>query len=327
MYSKIKYIICLFLFVVLFCSCGNTDTVDFNKIDFVLDWIPNTNHTGVYVADKLGYFEEEGIKVSIKQPPEDGATTIVASGKAQFGVDFQDSLASAFSLDEPMPITAVAAILQHNTSGIISLKSKEITRPSELENSTYSVWNGPIEIPMLKYIIEKDDGNFNKVNLMPNTVSDVINGLNSDVDAMWIYYNWDGIATEVKGLDTNFFYFKDIDPVLDYYTPVIIANNDYIQSNPDITKRFLRAVSKGYEYCINNPNEAAEILLKEVPELDRDITIKSQEWVSKQYKAEESEWGHIDSERWNSFYRWVYDNSLISNNIADNFGFTNYYLP
>ena len=324
---RMKCMLCIFLIAVLFCSCNSRDSKTFDEIDFTLDWTPNTNHTGVYVADKLGYFEEEGIKVSIKQPSEDGATTIVASGKVQFGVDFQDSLASAFSLDEPMPVTAVAAILQHNTSGIISLKSKEITRPSGLENMRYSIWNGPIEIPMLKYVVEKDGGKFSNVKLIPYTVSDVVNGLNSNIDAIWIYYNWDGIATEVKGLETNFFYFKDIDPVLDYYTPVIIANNDYLENNPDVTKRFLRAVSKGYEYCIDNPYEAAEILIREVPELDRDITIKSQEWVSKQYKAESSRWGYIDSDRWNDFYRWVCDNSLVSNEIGDNFGFTNYYLP
>ena len=206
-------------------------------------------------------------------------------------------------------------------------KNKNVTRPSELENKRYSLWNGPIESPILKYVVEKDNGDFNKVKLVPNTVFDVVSGLNSDIDAMWIYYNWDGIAAEVKGIETNFFYFKDVDPVLDYYTPVIIANSDYIRENSDIAKGFLRAVSKGYEYCIDNPREAAEILLQEVPELDRDITIKSQEWVSKQYKFDSPKWGYIDSERWNRFYKWLYYNSLITSEISDDFGFTNSYLP
>ena len=327
MYAKIKYMLCIFLTVLLFCSCRTTNSNSLNNVDFILDWIPNTNHTGIYVADKMGYFEEEGIKISIKQPPEDGTAAIVASGKAQFGIDFQDSLALAFSQDEPMPITAVAAVLQHNTSGIISLKNKNITRPSELENKRYSLWNGPIESPILKYVVEKDNGDFNKVKLVPNTVFDVVSGLSSDIDVMWIYYNWDGIAAEVKGIETNFFYFKDVDPVLDYYTPVIIANSDYIRENSDIAKGFLRAVSKGYEYCIDNPCEAAEILLQEVPELDRDITIKSQKWVSKQYKFDSPKWGYIDSERWNRFYKWLYYNSLITSEIGDDFGFTNSYLP
>ena len=71
---------------------SSTDGQQLQTITFVLDWTPNTNHTGIYVADKLGYFKEAGIQIDIQQPPEDGATALVATGKAQFGVDFQDYL-------------------------------------------------------------------------------------------------------------------------------------------------------------------------------------------------------------------------------------------
>ena len=324
--SLIKYLICVPLAALMFSSCSNKNN-DSTQIDIVLDWTPNTNHTGLYVADKLGYFKEEGLNISIKQPPEDGATSIVASGKAQFGIDFQDSLSSAFALDQPIPVTTVAAILQHNTSGIISNKNNNITSPSDLENKKYSTWNGPIELSILKYIVENDGGDFNKINIVPNTITDVVMGLKSDIDAMWIYYNWDGIATELKGLETNFIEFKDIDPVFDYYTPVIIANNDFINNNPDITKKFLNAVSRGYKYSIDNPYQAAMILLKSVPELEANITIKSQEWVSKRYKDQNIPWGYIDNKRWNKFYNWLYEHSIIKNKIEDNFGFTNEYLP
>ena len=95
------------------------------NITLVLDWTPNTNHTGFYVALEKGYFEEEGLNVTIVQPPEDGATAMVASGQAQFGIDFQDYLVPVFEQGE-MPVVVVAALLQHNTSGIISLKEDGI---------------------------------------------------------------------------------------------------------------------------------------------------------------------------------------------------------
>ena len=95
-------------------------------VTIVLDWTPNTNHTGLYVAQKLGYFKKAGLNVKIIQPPEDGASVLVASGQAQFGIDFQDYMAAALTGDEALPITAIAAIIQHNTSGIISLKGKGI---------------------------------------------------------------------------------------------------------------------------------------------------------------------------------------------------------
>ena len=78
-----------------------------NTITFVLDWTPNTNHTGVYVADKLGYFEEAGLDVEIVQPPEDGTEAMVGSGQAQFGVSFQDIMASLLQGEEKAVLAGV----------------------------------------------------------------------------------------------------------------------------------------------------------------------------------------------------------------------------
>lgn len=308
------------------CGSGKGGEDKAEKITFVLDWTPNTNHTGVYVAQKLGYFDEAGIEVNIVQPPEDGATSLVASGNAQFGVDFQDSIAPAFGTEEPLPVTAVAAILQHNTSGIISLKGNGIDRPKGLEGKTYATWNAPIEKAMLQNVVEGDGGDFSKVNLRPSTVNDVIAGLQTDVDAVWIYYAWDGIATEVKGVETDYFSFRDLNPAFDYYTPILVANNSFLNEKPETAKKFLKAVQQGYEYAISHPEEAADILLKAAPELDRDITVASQKWIASQYKAEAEQWGRIDPNRWNAFYSWLNENELVERAIPENFGFTNDYL-
>lgn len=294
-------------------------------ITFVLDWTPNTNHTGIYVADKLGYFKDAGIKIDIQQPPEDGATALVATGKAQFGVDFQDYLAPAYLSD--LPVTAVAALIQHNTSGIISLKEKGMTSPKDLEGKTYATGDLPVEQATMKNVVESDGGEWGKVNLASVTVTDVISALQTNIDAVWIYYAWDGIATQVKGLDTNYFYFKDINPVFDYYTPVLVANNDYLEQNPETAKAFLAAVAKGYEYAIENPKEAAQILCEADSTLDQDIVLASQQWLADQYKAEVDQWGYIDASRWDAFYQWLWDNQLIEDEIPAGFGFTNDYLP
>ena len=328
MFKKIVAAILSLTLLVSFaaCSSGKSGEGKAEKITFVLDWTPNTNHTGVYVAQKLGYFEEAGIEVNIVQPPDDGATSLVASGNAQFGVDFQDSIAPAFGTEKPLPVTAVAAILQHNTSGIISLKGNGIDRPKGLEGKTYATWNAPIEKAMLQNVVEGDGGDFSKVNLRPSTVNDVIAGLQTDVDAVWIYYAWDGIATEVKGVETDYFSFRDLNPVFDYYTPILVANNSFLSEKPETAKKFLKAVQQGYEYAISHPEEAADILLEAAPELDRDITVASQKWIADQYKAEAEQWGIIDPSRWNAFYNWLNENGLVEQAIPENFGFTNDYL-
>ncbi len=320
------------------CACGNTaskrnsdtkaekSTNNLEKITMVLDWTPNTNHTGIYVAQEKGYFKEAGLEVSVIQPPDNGATDLVASGGAEFGIDFQDTLAAAFSSDSPLPVTAVAAILQHNTSGLISLKKKGIDSPGKLAGHSYATWDSPIEQAVLKNVVEKDGGDFSKVKLISTYVEDIVAALHADIDSVWIYYGWDGVKCDMEGLSTNFLPFADMNPTFDYYSPVIIGNNAYMKKNPDVTKAFLSAVKKGYEFAAENPSDAADILFKAAPELDEKLVKKSQEYLSKQYVADAAQWGEIDADRWNGFYQWLNENKLIDNALDENAGFTMDYL-
>lgn len=331
-----KKIICLILSLLLLfafaaCSKAEKEGDGLTEITVCLDWTPNTNHTGFFVADKLGYYEEAGIKVTIVQPPENGAELMTAAGQAQFGISFQDTLADLFSAENPPEITSVAAVLQHNTSGIISRKGEGVTSPKGLEGKRYSTWDWPIEQATVKYVMEKDGGDFSKLQLIPNVVTNEAEALrNNDTDAIWIYYAWAGVACEEAGLDFDYFAFTDIDKVFDYYTPVIVANNAFLKENPETAKAFLSATRKGYEYAVTNPEEAAQILV------DGDTTgslrdsldfvTASQKWISDKYIDDAESWGVFDADRWNTYYNWVYQEGLIEKAIPENFGFTNDYL-
>jgi ABC-type nitrate/sulfonate/bicarbonate transport system substrate-binding protein len=302
------------------------ETAEKEKVRIVLDWTPNTNHTGLYVAQQKGYFEAAGLEVEIMQPPEGSTTALVGAGGAEFGISFQDTIAPTFASDNPMPITAVAAIIQHNTSGIISLKSSGIDTPAKLAGHSYATWDSPIELAIIKKIVEDDGGNYDDIELIPNTVTDVVTALQTDIESVWVYYAWDGIATKVANLETNYLNFADYGTELDYYSPVIIANNDYLAKNPETAKKFLDAVKQGYEFAISNPEEAADILLAEVPELDESLVKESQKWLAGQYKADVEQWGYIDPTRWDAFYTWLSENGLVEKAIPTGTGFTNDYL-
>ena len=309
-------------------GCSNTKIKNgLEKITFVLDWTPNTNHTGLYVAQEKGYFEELGLDVEIVQPPEDGAVVLVASGKAQFGVSFQDSLAAALSGDNALPVTAVAGMIQHNTSGIISRKGEGMDSPKGMEGHSYATWNGAIELATLEEVIKTDGGNFEKVELIPSTVTDEVSALKTkSTDAIWIFYGWAGVKTELEELATDYFAFADINPVFDYYTPVIVGNNTFLEENPETAKAFMEAVSKGYTFAIENPEEAAEILCNAAPELDKELVIESQKYLADKYQADAPYWGYIDANRWNNFYQWVNDNQLTEDKVPLDSGFTNAFL-
>ena len=307
------------------CS-GDNQGEGLTEVTICLDWTPNTNHTGLYVAQKMGYYEEAGLEVEILPAPEGGSSALVAAGGADFGIDAQDTLAPAFVGEDALPVTAVAALIQHNTSGIISLASDNIQSPKDLEGKTYATWENPVEQAVIKSLMEADGGDFSKLNLVPSTVSDVITALNTNIDTVWIFYAWDGVATELKGYDTNFMDFAKLNTTFDYYTPIIIANNDFLAENPDTAKAFLAATAKGYEYAIENPDAAADILLEAAPELDPEIVKASQEWLADQYIADAEKWGYIDPARWDGFYTWLTENNLVDGELPAGTGYSNDYL-
>ena len=300
-------------------------------VTFCLDWTPNTNHTGIYAALSLGYYDEAGLDVKIVQPPENGALLMCAAGQAQFAVDAQDTMAASLDMDEPLGVTAVAAILQHNTSGILSRAGDGITSAKGLEGKIYSTWESPVELAMIRYCMEKEGGDFDKVKLIPNNLYDEPAALAAhQTDAVWVFYGWSGINADLEEVPCDYWSFRDQAEELDYYTPVILANNAFLAESPETAKAFLEASAKGYAYAAEHPQEAADLLIEgdTTGSLDdaRDLVYASQEWLSKEYIADADEWGVFDADRWNAFYGWLYANGLTTHDLTGT-GFTNEYLP
>ncbi len=332
----VNKILILFLICSLFVGCSNENIkkdetsneqqiVKNEKVTFLLDWTPNTNHTGIYVALEKGFYNEIGIDLEVLNPPEESTTALVAAGKANFGISFQDTMAMAMNENKDFPIMAVAAIIQHNTSGILSLKEKGIDSFKNLEGKTYATWDNALEQATIKQVMENEGGNFEKVNLYHSTVTDAVSAIQTNVDAVWVFEAWDAMNAKVNGLDYNFIKFKDVEPALDFYTPVIVSSEKYLQENEETAKKFLQATKKGYEYAIENPEESAEILHKYAPEYDVNMLIESQKYLANEYKAEVEKWGYIDANRWNNFYNWAYEKGIITKDLT-NKGFTNNYL-
>ncbi|WP_288918785.1 ABC transporter substrate-binding protein [uncultured Eubacterium sp.] len=326
------------LAVVFTAGCGKTSSAPAKKsgkgaakkVTFCLDWTPNTNHTGIYVAKKLGYYKDAGIDVKVVQPPEDGAATMCASGKAQFAVEAQDTMAAALDSDAPLGISAVAAIIQHNTSGIMSRKGDGIDRPKGLSGKTYSTWESPIELAMIRNVVNGDGGNYKSIKKIPNNITDEPAALKAkQTDAIWVFQGWGGINAKVENVPVDFWRFADINKVMDYYTPVIIANNDFLKKDPETAKAFLKATQKGYEYAIKHSDEAAKILIAgdDTGSLkgSEKLVTESQEWMAKQYAKDADYWGQIDPKRWNAFYKWLYQNKLSKTDLTGK-GYNTKYL-
>lgn len=308
------------LLIVLICSF-----VFAQQVIVVLDWYPNTNHTGLYVALDKGYFAEEGLSVSIIEPAKLSAEQMVAMNHAHFGVSFQEFV--TFARAEGLPIVSIAAIVQHNTSGFAWLKSSGISSPKDWEGKTYGAWGTEVEEAILKTIAKKFGIDWNKIRMQTVGQLDFVTGLRQRVfDFQWVFYGWEVIAAKLAGLEVEFLALKDIDEVFDYYTPVLITSERLIQQSPELVRKFLKAVSRGYLHAIKNPEESAKILLKHAPELDEKLVLESQRFLSSKYWEDSPRWGWQDERVWRRFYEWMRENKLVGELQIER-AFTNEFLP
>src|SRR3989339_17181 len=225
------------------------------KITVLLDWFPNTNHTGFYVAKEKGFFAEENLDVSILQPGEGENNQIVAAGKADFGISSQESVIPARVAG--IPLVSIATVIQHNTSAFASLDKSNIRSVKDFEKKRYGGWGSPIEETVIKAVMNEAGTDYQKVKNITIGETDFFKTIEKDSDFQWIFYGWDGIEARRRGIKLNTIMLKDLNPILDYYTPVIVTNESHIKNQKDLTARFMRAVARGYEFSIKNPSEAA----------------------------------------------------------------------
>lgn len=292
----------------------------------MLDYLPNTNHTGIYVALEKGYYKDAGIDIKIIEPGDDNTSAnLVASGQASYGVSYQEDVTYAKAAKEPLPIKAIAALIQHNTSGFVSLKDSQIESPKDFEGKVYAGWQSPSEEAVLKAVMTSVDKDPSKLKQVGSSGSGFVQ-LGKGVDVMWFFEAWDLMQATRAGLELNYMPLKDLDKRLDYYTPVIIANEDVLKNEPEQTKKFLEATQKGYEYAISNPEEAAEILHKYAPQYDLEFLKESQAYLADKYIDDAASWGIMKEDVWTNYTNFMLENQLIEKDVEASTQYTNEFL-
>lgn len=325
------------LLVSVLAACGNTGNTgssdngqaagengELRKVQLVLDYTPNTNHTGLYVARDKGYFAEQGLEVEIIAPVQGGADGAVASGNVEFGVSYQENVTLARIAG--VPVVSLAAVIQHNTSGFASPVEKGIDTPSKFEGMRYGGWASPIETATIDSLMRVDGADFNKLNIVNMGDSDFFTAVERDIDFAWIFYAWTGIEAELRGIDLNMIYMKDYNENLDYYTPVVVTGEKTLQEDPELVKSFMAAVAKGYQFAIENPAEAADVLIAAEPDLNAELVKKSQEWLSPRYQDDAAYWGEQKLSIWQGYADWMYSNGLLEGELDAEKAFTNEFL-
>ena len=167
-------------------------------VTLMLDWTPNTNHTGFYVAQALGYYDEANLDVTIQEPTDLLVEAVVTSGAAQFGVGYQEFF--TYALADGMPLVSVAAIIQHNTSGFVALAEDDpLARPADMGGLRYGGFGQPdLENAVLNTLLECDGAEPGTIEYIDVGYADPIPLMQRDrFDLAWMYYGWTGVDAEL----------------------------------------------------------------------------------------------------------------------------------
>ncbi|MEO2507625.1 ABC transporter substrate-binding protein [Clostridium paraputrificum] len=317
--------------IMMLSGCGSSKKSEgeegLEKVKVILDWTPNTNHTGIYVAKEKGYFKDLGLDVEIIQPSEGSSLQLVAAGKGDFAITYQEDLTYARTSDSPMPVKAIATIIQHNTSGFASPKEKNIETVKDFEGKVYGGFGGPSEKAILQAVMEKAGADFSKLTTVDVGTEDFFIATKNNLDFEWTFEGWTNISAKLRNFDINYIPLRELDERLDYYTPIIASSESTLNEKSDMVKKFMEATSKGYEFAINNTEESAEILVKEVPEIDKDLAVESQKFLAKEYKSDANRWGEMKDSVWDNYTQFMLEYKLINKYMKASEAYTNEFLP
>jgi len=298
---------------------------ELQPVTLMLDWVPNVNHVGLYVARDGGFFKDAGLDVRIIEPGEVYATTAVVGGQADFGIDFQENITLLRSAD--VPVVSIAAVLQTNTSGFAVRASDGIESPRDFEGLVYGTFNSPFEQPTLSTLVQcagGDPAGIEYVTAGTDLLAMLDRGL---ADIIWIFYGTQGFQADRIGLDIDYFPLNQYtDCIPDYYSPVIIASEETISTRPDLVRSFLDALSRAHEFVVASPHEAAAMLAEAVPELDPGELDRSVPWLS-QYMLLGGPWGRQELSVWEEYGRWMEAAGVLEGEFDPASAFTSEFLP
>lgn len=292
------------------------------KMSIMLDWVPNTNHTGIFVAIEKGYYKEAGLDVEVLEQSQGlSVEQLVAAGKVDFGISSQEWAMAAMA--EGLPIVSVAAVIQHNTTAYVSLKKAGLTRARDFQGKTYASWGLPLEKAMIADVVRSDSGDPSKLRELIIGSVDLLALLGRDVDIAWIFMGWQGIEAKQRGIELNAVMLRDIPSIPDYYTPIIVTSRKTVETQGKDARAFMAATSKGYTFAAGNPAEAARILIKRSPEINQKLATESQAWLSPRYIEDAASWGLQKDTVWKGLYDWMVGHKLVAPGLDSGMFFTN----
>jgi ABC-type nitrate/sulfonate/bicarbonate transport system substrate-binding protein len=317
-------------------SGSGTTSGSGTQISVALDWTPNTNHSGMYVAQQLGYYTKRGISLKIIPYASTAPETLISRGTANFGFSYQAGTAYARAAGED--VTGVFAPAQKGLYVIaVRASATGITSPKDLDGKTYAGFGSPDEIPEMKYVISRagGTGTFTDVTLNTDAYTAVYSG---QADFTIAESSWEVIQAKLVGKPL-----KTFDPTSygfpDSYSTLISTSDKFLAKSPTLARNFLAATAEGYAYAAKNPNAAAALVIKANPGVFSQTQLvydSEKDLADGGYLTTASgQVGTQSDAKWTAYGDFLYSNGLLTDSSGKQLTsqpdwskfYTNAYLP
>ncbi len=305
----------LLLGLVVLAGCGEKEDVlepgGSKRVEVMLDYFPNADHAGIYAAQAAGYFEEAGLDVEIRTPPDPSAPIKqVAAGNVDLAISYEPEVFRAREIG--LNVVSIAALVQKPLTSIISLPKAKIRAPKDLKGKTVGTAGIDYQTAYLETILAEAGVNTDDVkvrNVGFNLTPALLTGR---VDAvLGAFWNYEGTELKMRGKKPQIIRMDEAG-VPTYNELVLVANQDALERDSGKLRAFIGALSRGTRDLRENPDEAINGLLEANPDLDPEL----QREVVKVtlplfFPPEGKPYGWQDPEQWDAFSAWMRDSGLL----------------
>jgi putative hydroxymethylpyrimidine transport system substrate-binding protein len=316
----------------VFAACGEKSEDSGNETTqpfrLTLDFYPNPDHAGIYMAQKLGYFGDAGLDVSIDTPSDPAAPIkLVAAGRTDLAISYEPEVALA--AEKGLDVVAVGAIVDKPLTSMIWLKKSGIGGIADLRGKTIATAGIPYQDAYLKTILAR-------ANLSPSDVKAVNVGfgllpaiLGGRAQAMLGgFRNVEGVDLRLRGKHPV------VTPVDQLGVPtynelVLVANRKRLEEDPEAVRLFIAALERGTIAAVKSPNATTKTLLEANSDLNPKLTAAEVKATLPLLRSSDpaQPYGYMDPTQWREFAGWMRDNGLLTSLPSPSQLLSNDYLP
>lgn len=304
-----------------------TQAQDKTTIQYQQAFAPSAADLPLYTAQAKGFFEEEGIEVTIRSSQDAAnAVTLVGIGDADIGISYPPDILLAHA--KGIPVMGIWAKYQINPMGIVSLEDEaNIATPADLKGKRIGLTPLPIDQTLFDAVLDN-------AGLTRDDVEIFNPGFNGG--QMVGEKKLDG-ASAVPWYEVDQLKANGMKPVLmeyrehggiDFPFMTLITNRDFAETNPEVLKAFLRALRKGFEYSKEHPQEALDFLIEAEPALNRasqELTMKTVAPMRETEATAEHGLGYLDIGELQQLADFLYARDLLEDEVDASDVFTNEY--